>query len=155
MPQCIKEGAAELVHGIDDYKRNRLKELALSSNSENLNSALNYYGEEPPVDVYAGGYMLLRYLAMQVLDGSDSRFFASSSNSPVSMTTDSMKSGLSSDADLLYDNAVGIVEDSNQLASISGDLSDAMVSFGGSCFNSFITNSASGLFESKKSYFLS
>ena len=55
----FKEGSAELVHGIDDKRRDKIQELASSSSS--LKSAFNGSG----TSAYAAGYMALRYLAKQ------------------------------------------------------------------------------------------
>ena len=65
LPQFIKEGMAELTHGIDDERKYRINLLA--GNYKSLNSALNLKntgtGSEP---AYAGGYMFLRYLAKEM-----------------------------------------------------------------------------------------
>lgn len=64
LPQSIKEGMAELTHGIDDERNELIKELA--KDSTKLKSALNVNdtgtGND---DAYAAGYMLLRYFAKQ------------------------------------------------------------------------------------------
>lgn len=67
LPQFIKEGLAELVHGIDDERDTRIWDLAGGdSSTSRLSSALNLNnvstGDD---DSYAGGYMFLRYLAKQ------------------------------------------------------------------------------------------
>ena len=59
----ITEGTAELVHGIDDYRKGKIK--ALAENNTNLKNALDFSGDSPSEDVYAAGYMILRYLAHQ------------------------------------------------------------------------------------------
>lgn len=65
LPQFIKEGMAELTHGIDDERKYRITQLA--GNSTALKNALNINnigtGSEP---AYAGGYMFLRYLAKEM-----------------------------------------------------------------------------------------
>ena len=61
---CVTEGLAELVHGIDDERFTDICRLAQSKNSDTLQSALNTSN----YDSYAGGYMLLRYFAKQVSD---------------------------------------------------------------------------------------
>lgn len=63
LPSYIKEGTAELVHGIDDERKNVIQ--ALADNNGDLETALNYTGDNPGENVYAAGYMALRYLAHQ------------------------------------------------------------------------------------------
>ena len=69
LPRFIKEGAAELVHGIDDTRGNIIQKLlrnptalqaALDVDNTNGSTSITYSS-----DVYAAGYMLLRYLAKQ------------------------------------------------------------------------------------------
>ena len=71
LPALIKEGVAELTHGIDDVRTDAIKKLAADSNL--LSQALVL--DEETIDVsgihsptYAGGYMFLRYLARQAGD---------------------------------------------------------------------------------------
>ena len=64
LPMFIKEGMAELTHGIDDERQNDINYLA--SNPSILRNALslsygNYYA-------YAGGYMFMRYFLKQAAD---------------------------------------------------------------------------------------
>lgn len=64
LPQSIKEGMAELTHGIDDEKKKLIKELA--KNSTKLNAALDVNNTGTGnADSYASGYMLLHYFAKQ------------------------------------------------------------------------------------------
>lgn len=67
LPKFIKEGMAELTHGIDDERYYDIKYLAGSSSA--LQNVLNMYSESSYV--YAGGYMFLHYLAKQVANGTD------------------------------------------------------------------------------------
>lgn len=64
LPQFVKEGTAELTHGIDDERSNRI--FKLGYDATNLANALNvsntFTGDS---DAYAGGYMFMRYLAKQ------------------------------------------------------------------------------------------
>lgn len=62
-PVVFKEGSAELVHGIDDKRRDRIQNLA--SNSSSLQTAFS--GSN--TNTYAAGYMALRYLAKQAAAG--------------------------------------------------------------------------------------
>ncbi len=68
LPHFVKEGLAELVHGIDDERKSTIKALASKSNLEYVREMFEtelqggrYIYEE----AYAGGYMLFRYLAKQ------------------------------------------------------------------------------------------
>ncbi|WP_029541413.1 calcium-binding protein [Selenomonas sp. AB3002] len=84
MPISVKEGAAELVHGIDDERTLAIKQLA--RNADNLKTVLSSdsnYGEHS----YAGGYMLLRYLAHQ-LSGGSAAPASTSAPEPASTPTD-------------------------------------------------------------------
>ena len=71
LPAFIREGTAELTHGIDDDRTNDIKKLA---NNPNLLSQSLLLNEEPVTlsgvsnPSYAGGYMFLRYLARQAGD---------------------------------------------------------------------------------------
>ena len=65
LPQFIKEGMAELTHGVDDTRLYSIKNLA--KNPTLLKSSLNVDDTSTgSVNAYAGGYMFLRYLAKQV-----------------------------------------------------------------------------------------
>ena len=69
LPRFIKEGAAELVHGIDDTRGKTIQELIQDPTA--LRAALNVDNTSGSTsttytsDAYAAGYMLLRYLAKQ------------------------------------------------------------------------------------------
>lgn len=58
----ITEGSAELVHGIDDVRTIRIKELSDPANKDRLAAAINGNAGN---DTYAAGYMALRYMAHQ------------------------------------------------------------------------------------------
>ncbi len=62
LPQFIKEGSAELTHGIDDERGNVIFKLGYDADSlaDSLNVDNNGTGQG---DAYAGGYMFMRYLA--------------------------------------------------------------------------------------------
>lgn len=64
LPKYLKEGTAELVHGIDDIRRTRIEEL-LTTRKSDLEDVLNNDSAPQAADPYAAGYMLLRYLAKQ------------------------------------------------------------------------------------------
>ena len=70
LPDCLKEGLAELVHGIDDVRTSKIKQLGLAAKSNTLLGVLSDMSNNNGVseDYYAGGYMLMRYFAKQVAD---------------------------------------------------------------------------------------
>ncbi|SHF25371.1 flagellin N-terminal helical domain-containing protein [Schwartzia succinivorans] len=63
LPKYIKEGAAELVHGIDDYRKVTIE--AMVADQARLKNALENSGSVSGDDAYAAGYMILRYMAHQ------------------------------------------------------------------------------------------
>lgn len=66
LPKYIKEGAAEVVHGIDDFRRSTITTLV--NNPATLRSVLEDSSSPTGDDAYAAGYMILRYLAKQSAD---------------------------------------------------------------------------------------
>ncbi|MBQ9377402.1 MAG: hypothetical protein IJU05_06360 [Schwartzia sp.] len=66
LPPYIKEGTAELVHGIDDERKGVIENLATGVSS--IQGALDYTGTDPGQEVYAAGYIALRYLAKQAAE---------------------------------------------------------------------------------------
>lgn len=71
LPAFIKEGMAELTHGIDDVRTDSIEKLA--GNSTKLNQSLGLSKRTVTVSgvnsaSYAGGYIFLRYLAKQNAD---------------------------------------------------------------------------------------
>ncbi len=64
LPKYFKEGTAELVHGIDDIRTDRINQL-LTTRKNDLEDILNGTIEGDDGDPYAAGYMLLRYLSKQ------------------------------------------------------------------------------------------
>ncbi len=67
LPKYIKEGAAEVVHGIDDFRRSTIASLA--SDPDALKNVLLNSSAPAGDEAYAAGYMILRYLAKQSADG--------------------------------------------------------------------------------------
>ncbi|MBQ1417099.1 MAG: hypothetical protein IIY91_07315, partial [Selenomonas sp.] len=67
LPKYIKEGAAEVVHGIDDFRRSTIASLA--SDPDALKNVLLNSAAPAGDEAYAAGYMILRYLAKQSADG--------------------------------------------------------------------------------------
>ncbi len=65
LPHYVKEGTAELTHGIDDERRYTIEKL-LTTDKGSLQSILQSGGSTSDGEnSYAAGYMLLRYLAKQ------------------------------------------------------------------------------------------
>ena len=88
-PTIFKEGTAEVLHGIDDKRRDKIQNLATSSSS--LQSAFNGSG----TNTYAAGYMAFRYLAKQAANGrnpSDSISGSSASNDTSTSTANTSTS---------------------------------------------------------------
>ena len=64
LPIFIKEGSAELTHGIDDVRGSDI--FGVAYNATRLSNSLNVKNSTTKTnDSYAGGYMFLRYLAKQ------------------------------------------------------------------------------------------
>lgn len=63
LPLYIKEGVAELVHGIDDYRKGRIQQLA--NDPDKLKSVLQDSEHAADDEAYAAGYMVLRYMAKE------------------------------------------------------------------------------------------
>ena len=59
LPKYVKEGLAELVHGIDDERANRI--FTLAYDSDLLSAVLDETNTGS--DIYSGGYMFFRYLS--------------------------------------------------------------------------------------------
>ncbi|WP_366072587.1 flagellin [uncultured Anaerovibrio sp.] len=63
LPKYVKEGMAELVHGIDDYRKGKIQSLA--NDPDTLKDVLEHSGAPSDDSAYAAGYMVLRYMAKQ------------------------------------------------------------------------------------------
>ena len=63
LPKYIKEGTAELVHGIDDYRKSTIKTLVDAPDT--MKSVLADSSTPSGDEAYAAGYTLLRYFAKQ------------------------------------------------------------------------------------------
>lgn len=66
LPKYIKEGAAEVVHGIDDFRKSTISSLAAAPST--LRNVLENSSSASGDQAYAAGYMILRYLAKQSAD---------------------------------------------------------------------------------------
>ena len=122
LPKCLKEGSAELVHGVDDVRTDEIIVLANQSlhteeRSKALQEAMQFDGDS--YYAYAGGYMLLRYFAKQVADAWNGESLGSSCNMLASDRT-----GNSSSSDSLL-NLASIQADMIDFAAtpVSGSLS--------------------------------
>ncbi|MBR1730397.1 MAG: calcium-binding protein, partial [Selenomonadaceae bacterium] len=67
LPQFIKEGMAELTHGIDDERTSLIRNLAANPSTLRNSLSLTNTGTGN-TNAYAAGYMFLRYLAKQASD---------------------------------------------------------------------------------------
>ncbi len=67
LPLFVKEGLAELVHGIDDERASDIRQLATTGSVADLQKMFSIRGTyyNYGTHSYAGGYMLFRYLAKQ------------------------------------------------------------------------------------------
>ena len=100
LPKFIKEGMAEVTHGIDDKRTYSIQQLA--KNADSLSSVINLENEYTQSDYsYAGGYMLLRYLAKQ---GALQSIFGDIENPPID---DPLFIMLTEDADTYTNSEVG------------------------------------------------
>ena len=63
LPKYVKEGMAELIHGIDDYRKGKIQSLA--NDPDTLKDVLENSGAPTDDSAYAAGYMVLRYMAKQ------------------------------------------------------------------------------------------
>ena len=117
LPKCIREGSAELVHGVDDERASEILSLSnqaiggtvtiettrienekkttttrtiprSEARQEDLEEAMSFDGDS--YYAYAGGYMLMRYFAKQVADSFDSGHSVSSSNILTASATDAL-----------------------------------------------------------------
>ena len=66
LPKYIKEGTAELVHGIDDYRKQKIQ--ALAADLDTLKSVLENSAGPTDDSAYAAGYMILRYMAKEAAE---------------------------------------------------------------------------------------
>lgn len=148
LPDCLQEGAAELVHGIDDFRTSTIRNLALASNSDTLNEALSDMRKDSKYSInYAGGYMLLRYFAKQSAEKYFSAGSGSSSNIPSISVVDSITSA---DSYLWPESVAQVADIGGEPASpITTDISNAMVaSLNSNVFG--LDPLASGLFSDNK-----
>ena len=140
LPDCLKEGAAELVHGIDDIRTFKIKELGLAAKSDTLSKALLgslsdiaddiAYENVVPEDFYAGGYMLLRYFAFQsannngsVLNSGSPNMLASSVPNPV------VPNSVVSAASMLWtdEQPAAVADTGSELASSMASINNALL----------------------------
>ena len=168
LPQCISEGSAELVHGIDDVRFSDI--LTLSNLGIGTRTYTDENGEKVTVDVtaqrtqnlqdalsltgdsryaYAGGYMLLRYFAKQVADSFDESVGSVNSAMLASTVVDSVTSAASS---LWSETTAAVADTGSELASSMVSISNAMLTpLDSTDSNVFGSGSlASDLFSDKK-----
>lgn len=93
--QCITEGAAEVIHGIDDFRRSTIESLA---NSQSIASTLSTSPGTGDVNQYAAGYVMFRYMAAQcgfTAEHSLSLFMQSLAGGKGTMTTERIDAAVS------------------------------------------------------------
>ena len=117
LPAYVKEGMAELTHGIDDVRGNDIKKLvssptnltkALTTNTKTVSS---FSGISSPS--YAGGYVLLRYMAKKF-----ATFAADNNKSTAS------GSGVISDDDFKEPPATLVYNKSKTAVTVTADYTD-------------------------------
>lgn len=120
LPTVFKEGAAELIHGIDDARYDLIKSLA--SNSSSLQSAI----KGSNTATYAAGYILLRYLAKQAAENRD----PSKNISVEEIFSDDTISGTSARDIFTYDGGNDVIKkftsgtaEKSDVLDISGEIS--------------------------------
>ena len=113
LPFYLREGLAELVHGIDDFRPINIISLARSTNTAYLTDVL-----QPNVlagaDTYAAGYMLLRYFSKQVADTYGGNIAAAGASIPADSFSE------------VGGNAV-IADSGSELSGCANLISDAML----------------------------
>lgn len=93
--QCITEGAAEVVHGIDDERKDTIGTLA---NSHSIASTLSESSGTGDKNQYAAGYVMFRYMAAQSgfsAEESLTHFMESLAGGKGSMTTERIDAAVS------------------------------------------------------------
>lgn len=93
---CIKEGSAEVIHGIDDERGTRIQNLA---NNKEISSKLTTSTSAEGNDTYAAGYVMFRYMAAQsgfTAEHVLSNFMESLSGGNGAMTTERIDAAVSS-----------------------------------------------------------
>ncbi len=155
LPDCIVEGSAELVHGIDDTHNELVDFVNLSYNNMlqrledtlSLSESTIYYWPDP---AYSGGYMFLRYFAKQSADNYFSMFNSNYSN----ILADSVSGSVASDASLLWvdENMSAVADTGNEISTSMTVVSNAMLTPMDSTVSElFRTDSlSSGLFSDTK-----
>lgn len=93
--ECITEGAAEVVHGIDDDRGPTIQSLA---NSQSIASTLSASSGTGDVNQYAAGYVMFRYMAAQcgfTAEHSLSNFMQSLASGKGTMTAERIDAAIS------------------------------------------------------------
>ena len=123
MPVYLKEGLAELIHGIDDFRPSTIIYLAKSDNVVDLEGVLN--DRIGGSHRYAGGYMLMRYFAKQTADNYSGVLNGSSSNILSNDVSDSIASAA---AMLWTDETTAAVADTgSELASSMASINNSLL----------------------------
>ena len=148
-PKYFKEGIAELVHGIDDFRTDDIISLANAEKVDHLSKVLQP-NMDAGTDSYAGGYMLLRYFAKQSADNYFSTGSSVSSGMLANSVVDPITSAVS---DLRSEPTAQVADTDCDLASSILSISNAMLTpldnRNGNMLGS--DSPVSGLFSDKKS----
>ena len=151
LPRYLREGAAELVHGIDDKRRSKIIDLATTDSIDTLSQV---FLNDANVDSsrYAGGYMLLRYLAKQASISSSSviPIVSFNASSLASSMSDTLSSAMTLASYEWSDNAIGTADTDNISEYFSGEGSMALFSSFDTAGSSFVTDSSIGVFKNLK-----
>ena len=153
LPQFIKEGMAELTHGIDDERTYAINSLA--DDSTRLSNALNLYNTGTgTTDAYAAGYMFLRYIAKQFSNTTPTvtETFTSGDDKYYNYTSNTVLSALSGN-DSIYnygDNSIIYGNSGNDYlysysdyTTISGGSGNDTVSLNSYAYNNIISYASS------------
>ena len=68
LPLFIKEGSAELIHGIDDTRESDIRYLTSPAQRSTLQSIFDTGGESGDIYVYSAGYLFFRYMIKQTIE---------------------------------------------------------------------------------------
>ena len=132
LPRIFTEGIAELTHGIDDRRKDAISSLGNSSYS--LKSAIN--GNSSTSNLYASGYMLLRYLAKQASNDRDPSVavtYDSSSDTSTTTETTTTDTTNTTETETSSTTTLFVIEDNTM--SVSADFTDEIWLNGFSLFN--------------------
>ena len=127
LTDSLREGTAELVHGIDDVRTDDIRGLAYASDVDYLQTCLTNRKEDSGIlyaESYAAGYMALRYFAKQVADYWNEDSMNYSNGLLAGSFADSISTATSS---FRSDGTAAVANAGSELASSLNDVSNAML----------------------------